>query len=228
MKKLFLFSCLFILINISYSNSIEIRKFNKYDDNHYFDINGVHCYNFGDSIIFYGLYRHNNPDSLNPQFCLFTYHNNELKRIAIDEINHDTTKSLLFLMGFIKDEENNYWFGFDIGGLYKMSETGITAYDSLSKSNSINQINSLLYDDKGDIWIHSNANLFRWDGNIMEQVIAPSSSQDDWYFIPQFLGNGHGLRQIGNKVYFQNMKGTLAYYDMVEKKVDTVSFYPYL
>ena len=224
MKYVILASCICLILINTISYSVEIKKFNKYDDNYIFKINGAHCYNFEDTIIFYGQLQHISPDSLYPQFCLFMYHNYEFKRIGIEDIIQDSINSSLYMMGFIRDNENNYWFGFDGGGLYKISKTGITAFDSLLKANSIEQINSLLYDYNGVIWIHSNSNLFRWDGITMEKVIAASKNR---YFIPPFIGNGYGLRQIGSKIYFQNMMQTLSYYDMEEKIVDTVSFYPY-
>ena len=207
----------------TFTYSAEIRKFNKYDDNYNFRIQN-RCDSFGDSIFFYGHLADIHPDSLTPYFYLFMYYNNEFTKISIEEIVHDTIGTTNFIMNFLKDKDNNFWFGFDGGGLYKLSESGITAYDSLIKANSITQINSLLFDDIGDLWIHSNANIYKWDGNIMEQHVEASIN---WYFNPIAFGGSGGLNLIKEKIYFTNMKLTLSYYDMKEKKVDTVSFYPY-
>ena len=224
MKTIILMSCIFMISLNTFTYSAEIRKFNKYDDNYNFVIQGSYCYNSGDSIIYYGYLKSIDPKLLTPYFNLFLYYDNEFTKISIEDIVHDTIGTTNFMMSFLKDMDNNFWFGFDGGGLYKLSESGITAYDSLIKANSITQINSLLFDDKGDLWIHSNVNLYKWDGKTMEQNYAGGK---DWYFNPTFIGSGYGLHQIGNKIFFQNMKQTLSYFDMVEKKVDTVSFYPY-
>jgi len=220
MKKSCLLISLFFILSSSMCFSAEIKIFDKFDDNHRISIRGAYCYNFGDTIIFYGNLWNNSKDSIMKDLYLFYYYNNHFIKFGLHEIIQDTLVSYNYLTGFLKDKDNSFWFSFNGGGLYKQTGTKFTVYDSLIKANSIKQIDAMTVDNDGNLFIKSNAKLLVYDGKDCKLLIDGASHK---YFHP--YPSGGKLHKIDDKIYFINHMITLAYYDIKEKKVDTVSFY---
>jgi hypothetical protein len=199
----------------------EIRTWSKFNENTFFNNISGYTFQFGDSLIIYAITTTFDSTVIKPR--LLCYYDGKFSEISNSKILIGQDKVSGSIPNFIKDNKSNFWFCLTNGGLFKLTPDGnITSYDSLLRANDIATVNSLSFDNDYNLWIHSNANLYKLNGDSLELKVPVTLSE---YLIPHYLGSGN-LYKLGNRIYYLTMKNTLAYYDTKNDKVDSVNYYP--
>lgn len=218
--KLFCFLVTLIIINFAdILKSEEIILINKFDEENYLSPATGYSYQIGDSIFFYA--NTFNEDTLNISTRVLCYYNNKFTEIGNFSMIKGQTDIGGWLSGFIKDKLNNSWFSLSNGALFRLSVKGeLKSYNSILIANNIDMVNSILLDDNDNLWIQSRNRIIMFDGVNMELTV---DNNENRYLIPgpNTLDN---LFKIGNRIYFTSFNNTLSFYDLLEKKVDTVNY----
>lgn len=205
-----------------YLEAYEIKLINEMNSDYWCYLeNSKGNFQFGDSIIFYAFVDKKEGIEAG-RLSVLCLHKNKITEIgSIVKLNGNNNFYNSGLIAFVKDKGNNFWIGMNNSGLHKLNASGeLISYNWLLKENGINEFNSILNDEEDNLWLHGNVRIFKWNGAKIEKVVDNNA---DRKLTPAF-GVQNTLCKIKNRIYFLSMDNTLAFYNINEKKVDSVCF----
>lgn len=228
MKKLFTCVSISILLFCTYTvNTEEIRFIHKIANEEYFTVQGKYTEQFGDSLMFWSVVVSPKPDSVKyydstqiDQF-LMTYCNGTFDSIPLKKIKDFNFGNYNGTSQIVKDKHGDIIFGFNNGGLYRISKGKIIRYDSIVRAMNIKVISSLVVGDSNELYIHAGSRIMKFDFEKMDTIVDGSFDLNSQPVPLSF----QCLYKINNRIYYLNYNNGISFFDIETLSVDSISLF---